>query len=256
MSYSMDMTDKVVLVTGGAKGVGDGIVDVFLRAGAELEICGRTAPEELRSWEGRTPVFTTVDVRDDEQVKAWVDDIVARRGRIDIVINNAGGAPFADFAPSSLRLHRKILDLNFTAAAVVAHAAYPALSAAPDGVLINITSISGRRPSPGTAVYGAAKAALDSLGGSLAVEWAPKVRVNSISCGLVATPGSEDHYGDAEQFAAVEATIPRGRMATPAEIGQACLLLASPLASHVTGAVLPVDGGGEWPAFLQHTPNG
>lgn len=257
MSYSMDMAGKVVLVTGGAKGVGDGIVDVFLRAGAELEICGRTAPEELRSFEGRTPTFTTVDVRDDEQVTAWIDDIVARRGRIDVVINNAGGAPFADFAPSSLRLHRKVLELNFTSAAIVAHAAYPALSTAPDGgVLINITSISARRPSPGTAVYGAAKAALESLGGSLAVEWAPKVRVNSISCGLVATPGSESHYGNAEQFAAVEATIPRGRMATPAEIGQACLLLASPLASHVTGAVLPVDGGGEWPAFLQHTPNG
>lgn len=257
MSYSIDMAGKVVMVTGGAKGVGDGIVDVFLRAGAELEICGRTVPDELRSWEGRTPTFRAVDVREEDQVQGWVDDIMARHGRIDVVINNAGGAPFSDFAPASLRFHRKILDLNFTSAAVVAHATYPALREAADGgVLINITSISARRPSPGTAVYGAAKAALDSLGGSLAVEWAPHVRVNSISCGLVATPGSESHYGDAEQFAAVEATIPRGRMATPAEIGQACLLLASPLAAHVTGAVLPVDGGGEWPAFLQHTPNG
>jgi NAD(P)-dependent dehydrogenase (short-subunit alcohol dehydrogenase family) len=122
-------------------------------------------------------------------------------------------------------------------------------------VVLNITSISARRPSPGTAVYGAAKAALESLTGSLAVEWAPRIRVNAVSCGLVATPGSLEHYGDAEQIARVAATIPRGAFATPQEIGAACLLLASPLASHVTGAVLDVDGGGEWPAFLQHTPN-
>ncbi len=254
MSYSIDMTDKVVLVTGGGRGVGDGIVETFLKAGAHVEICGRTEPAELRSVDGRTPVFTSVDVREDDQVQQWCDDIVARRGSIDIVINNAGGAPFANFVPASLRLHRKVLDLNFFAAASVAHAAYPALSAS-KGVLINITSISARRPSPGTAVYGAAKAALDSLTGSLAVEWAPDIRVNSISCGLVATADSGDHYGNAEQVAAVESTIPRGRMAKPVEIGEACLLLASPLAGHVTGAVLAVDGGGEWPAFLQHTPN-
>jgi NAD(P)-dependent dehydrogenase (short-subunit alcohol dehydrogenase family) len=171
------------------------------------------------------------------------------------VVNNAGGAPYAEFVAGSPRFHAKISDLNFMSAVLVLLAAYPHLRAAEHGVVVNITSISARRPSPGTAVYGAAKAALESLTTSLAVEWAPDIRVNAISCGLVATPGSADHYGDAEQFAKVAATIPRGVLATPEEIGQACLLLTSPLASHVTGAVLNVDGGGEWPAFLQHTPN-
>lgn len=253
MAFTIDLSDHVVLVTGGARGVGAGIVETFLAAGAAVEICGRTRPGAGTQPEGVH--FSAVDVRESAQVSAWVEDVASRRGRIDVVVNNAGGAPYADFASASPRFHAKINDLNFMAAAYVALAAHPALCAAPDGVLLNITSISARRPSPGTAVYGAAKAALESLTTSLAVEWAPDIRVNAISCGLVDTPGSTDHYGDAEQYARIAATIPRGVFATPAEIGQACLLLASPLASHVTGAVLNVDGGGEWPAFLQHTPN-
>jgi NAD(P)-dependent dehydrogenase (short-subunit alcohol dehydrogenase family) len=137
----------------------------------------------------------------------------------------------------------------------VAQAAHPVMNAQEDGgVVLNITSISARRASPGTAVYGAAKAALESLTVSLAVEWAPRVRINAVSCGLVETEGSADHYGDSEEMARVAATIPRGVFARPADVGAACALLASPLAAHITGAVLNVDGGGEWPAFLQHAP--
>lgn len=254
MAFTLDMTGKVVLVTGGARGVGDGIVQTFLEAGADLEICGRTAPESLREVDGRRPHFESVDVRDADQVSGWVQGVVERRGRVDVVVNNAGGAPFVDFASASPRFHAKVTDLNFMSAVYVGLATYPLMKET-EGVFLNITSISARRSSPGTAVYGAAKAALESLTTSLAVEWAPEIRVNAVSCGLVATPGSTDHYGDEEQFAKVAATIPRGVFATPTEIGNACLLLASPLASHVTGAVLNVDGGGEWPAFLQHTPN-
>lgn len=254
MAVEIDFADRVVLVTGGGRGVGDGIVQVFLEAGAEVEICGRMAPETLREVEGRSPVFTSVDVRDADQVSAWVADVLERRGHIDVVVNNAGGSPFADFIDSSPHYADKVAALNFMATAYVCHAVYPALKAS-GGSVVNITSISARRPSPGTAIYGAAKAAVESLTTSLGVEWAPEVRVNAVSCGLVETPGSADHYGDAEQFARVSATIPRGVLARPEEIGRACLMLASPLASHITGAVLNVDGGGEWPAFLQHTPN-
>lgn len=256
MSLVIDLSGWVVLVTGGARGVGEGIVEMFLRAGAEVEICGRTDPGELRSVDGRSARFSTVDVRENEQVAAWVADVVARRGRIDVAVNNAGGAPFAGFADASLRFHRKILDLNFLSATYVAHAVYEVMAAQKSGgSVINITSISARRPSPGTAVYGAAKAALESFTTSLAVEWAPGIRVNAISCGLVATSGAAEHYGDAETYAKLQATIPRGQLADPLEIGAACVMLASPLSSHITGAVLNVDGGGEWPAFLAHTPN-
>ncbi|MFE6508439.1 SDR family oxidoreductase [Nocardioides sp. NPDC057767] len=254
MAYKIDMTDQVVLVTGGAKGVGDGIVQVYLEAGATVEICGRSTPMRLREVDGRTPHFSPVDVREADQVKGWVDDIGRRRGRIDVVLNNAGGAPYSAFSTASPRFHAKVNDLNFMSAAYVALAAHPHLVES-HGSMVNITSISARRPSPGTAVYGAAKAALESLTTSLAVEWAPEVRVNAVSSGLVETPGSADHYGDAAQVARVAATIPRGVFASPPDIGRACLFLSSDWARHVTGAVLNVDGGGEWPAFLQHTPN-
>lgn len=254
MSLTIDLQDTVVMLSGGGRGVGRGIATRFLDAGAEVEICGRTAPESPVESSGRTATFHEVDVRDPEAVDRWVAAVVERHGRIDTVINNAGGGPFSRFEEGSPRYMRAITDLNFLSAAFVSRAAYPYLLAA-RGSVINITSISARRPSPGTAVYGAAKAALESLTKSVATEWAPHVRVNAVSCGLVATDAGLEHYGTPEQFARVAATIPRGQLADPAEIGNVCVMLASPLSSHVTGAVLAVDGGGEWPAFIAHTPN-
>ena len=98
--------------------------------------------------------------------------------------------------------------------------------------------------------YGAAKAGLVNLTTSLAVEWGPRVRVNAITAGLIRTEQSHLHYGDEAGIAAVAATIPLGRMAVPADIGNTCLYLASPLASYVSGSALLVHGGGEKPAFL------
>lgn len=255
MSYSLDMTGKVVVVTGGAKGLGDGIVEVFLNAGATVEICGRSVPEKLREVDGRSPHFTAVDVRDADAVALWMKDIEDRHGRLDVLVNNAGGAPFANFAEASPRLALKVNELNFLSAAYVMHGAYSLLKATDDSVVLNITSISAIRTSPGTAVYGAAKAALESLTVSLGTEWAPDVRLVNVRCGLIDTDAAEDHYGSPEAYAAIAATIPRGQLASPAEVGQVCLLLASPLASHVTGTTINVDGGGEIPAFLAHTPN-
>jgi NAD(P)-dependent dehydrogenase (short-subunit alcohol dehydrogenase family) len=118
------------------------------------------------------------------------------------------------------------------------------------GVIVNVASVSGTRPSPGTAAYGAAKAGLLNLTQSLAVEWAPKVRVNAVTPGLVLTEQSHLHYGDAAGVAAVAATVPLGRMAEPRDVAEACFFLASPAARYVTGANLLVHGGGERPAFL------
>jgi NAD(P)-dependent dehydrogenase (short-subunit alcohol dehydrogenase family) len=110
--------------------------------------------------------------------------------------------------------------------------------------------VSALRPSPGAAAYGAAKAGLIALSASLAVEWAPKVRTNCVAAGMVETELSHLHYGDAAGLARVAATVPLGRMGQPRDIGDACLFLASPLASYVTGSTLLVHGGGERPAFL------
>lgn len=118
------------------------------------------------------------------------------------------------------------------------------------GSIVSISSVSGRRPSPGTASYAAAKAGVDSLTATLAVEWAPKVRVNAVVAGMVATEQAELFYGDSDSQAAVAATVPLGRLARPDEIGWATAFLASDAASYISGATLPVHGGGEPPPYL------
>ena len=123
------------------------------------------------------------------------------------------------------------------------------------GTIINIASVSGTRPSPGTAAYGAAKAGLLNLTQTLAVEWAPKVRVNAVTAGMIRTEQAHLHYGDEEGIARVAATVPLGRLGEPRDVGNVCLFLASPLASYVSGANLLVHGGGEKPAYLEAVAN-
>jgi len=167
------------------------------------------------------------------------------------VVNNAGGSPFALAADASPRFHQKIIELNLLGMLHVSQAANAVMQKQPHGgSIISISSVSGRRPSPGTAAYGAAKAGVDSLTTTLAVEWAPKVRVNAVVVGMVATEQAELFYGDDESQAAVAATVPLGRLAKPEEIGWAAAFLASDAASYVSGSTLAVHGGGEPPPYL------
>jgi NAD(P)-dependent dehydrogenase (short-subunit alcohol dehydrogenase family) len=248
---ALDYTGKVVLVTGGSRGVGRGIAERFLAAGAEVVICGRSEPESLPSAGPRRAVFVAADVRENEQVDRLVAATVERSGRLDVLIANAGGAPAVDAASVSPRFHEKIIQLNLIAPLHCAQRANAAMQKQPEGgVIVFITSVSGMRPSPGTAAYGAAKAGLISLAQSLAVEWAPKVRVVAAAAGMVRTEQSHLHYGDEAGIAAVGATVPLGRIAEPGDVGDACLYLASPLARYVSGTTLLLHGGGEKPAFL------
>ncbi len=238
-------------MTGGSRGVGRGIAERFLAAGAEVVICGRSEPESLPSAGARRAVFMAADVRETEQVDRLVAATVERCGRLDVLIANAGGAPAVDAASVSPRFHEKIIQLNLIAPLHCAQRANAAMQKQPEGgVIVFITSVSGMRPSPGTAAYGAAKAGLISLAQSLAVEWAPKVRVVAAAAGMVRTEQSHLHYGDEAGIAAVGATVPLGRIAEPSDIGDACLYLASPLARYVSGTTLLLHGGGEKPAFL------
>ncbi|RLQ21481.1 SDR family oxidoreductase [Seongchinamella sediminis] len=247
----MDFHGKVVLVTGGGKGIGRGISESFLAAGAEVLICGRSQPDSLPAAGGRQALFTPCDVRDFEQVEACVEFAVQQFGRLDVLVNNAGGAPHADAATASPRFSESIIRLNLIAPLNFCQVANRVMQQQDSGgCIINIASVSTIRPSPGTAAYGAAKAGLVNLGTSLAVEWAPKVRVNAVIVGLTRTEQAHLHYGDEEGIAAVGSTIPLGRMAVPEDIGNACLFLASPLASYVSGTSFAVHGGGEKPAFL------
>ena len=173
-----------------------------------------------------------------------ISGVVDRHGRLDVVVNNAGGSPYADAASMSPRLAERVIALNLLAPFYVAQAANAVMQTQPEGgVILNIGSVAARRPAPGTSAYNAAKAGLAVLTRSLALEWAPKVRVNQVSPGLVQT--------EAETYAdGVERTIPMGRLAQPSDVGAACLMLCTAQARFITGADLYVDGGGEIPAFL------
>ena len=251
MNNPLDFAGKTVIVTGGGKGIGRGIAECFLTAGAEVVICGRSQPETLPQGGGREAVFTPCDVRDYEQVEACVNFTLERFGRLDVLVNNAGGAPHADAATASPRFSEAIIRLNLIAPLNFSQVANRVMQQQEEGgSIVNIASVSTLRPSPGTAAYGAAKAGLVNLGSSLAVEWAPRVRVNAVVAGLTETEQSQLHYGDAAGLAAVAATIPLERMGQPRDVGNACLFLASPLASYISGTSFAVHGGGEKPAFL------
>ncbi|MEU9008197.1 SDR family oxidoreductase [Streptomyces sp. NPDC048479] len=241
----MELDGRVAVVTGGTRGVGAGIARAFLRAGAEVVFCARRPPE--------VPVtgaeFVPLDLRDPAAVGEFFDLVVARHGRLDALVNNAGGTPYRLLGEGDAARHARVIELNLTAPLTASLAAYGHLKAA-GGSIVMIGSVSGGRPSPGTAAYGAAKAGLENLARSMAVEWAPEVRVNTLVLGMVRTEQSHLHYGDEEGIAAVGRTVPLGRLAEPSEVGDAAVFLASERAAYVSGASLLVHGGGERPAFL------
>ena len=253
MPPTIDLTGKVALVTGGTRGLGRDIAARLQQAGCVVAVCGRNAPSDLSAGIS----FYKADIREADQAKALVDSVVAETGRLDFLINNAGGSPASDAATASPRFVDAILKLNLVGPLYMAQAAYPHLKAAGGGSIINIASVSGARPSPGTAIYGAAKAGLLNLTQSLAQEWgADQIRVNAIIAGLMTTENAEATYGDADAQAKVAASMPLGRMGTGDDLAGAVLWLCSDLSGWVSGARIQVDGGGERPYFLDLVKGG
>ncbi|WP_405853066.1 SDR family oxidoreductase [Streptomyces sp. NBC_00090] len=245
----MELDGRVVLVTGGTRGVGAGIARAFLRAGAHVAVCARRPPDTPVEAAGRTAEFHPLDLREPAAVREFFTAFAERYGRLDALVNNAGGTPYRLLGEGEAERHARVVELNLTAPLAVSLAAHPLLRAS-RGAVVMIGSVSGTRPSPGTAAYGAAKAGLENLARSMAVEWAPEVRVNTLVLGMVRTELSHLHYGDEAGLAAVGRTVPLGRLAAPDEIGEAAVFLASDRAAYVSGASLLVHGGGERPAFL------
>lgn len=251
----LDFSGRAVLVTGGTKGIGRVIAETFLAAGADVAVCGRHEPEHPPHAGGRDAVFLAADVREAGQAADLVERTVHRLGRLDVAVNNAGGSPEADSATVSPRFVDKIVALNMLAPFYVAQAAHAVMRQQDTGgSVINIGSVSAHDPQPGTAAYSAAKAGLLMFTKALALEWAPRVRVNHITTGLIRTESAEWTYGD-DGGEAVASVIPMDRMATPGDVAGACLYLAGDLSSYVTGADLAVHGGGEVPARYVVTRN-
>jgi NAD(P)-dependent dehydrogenase (short-subunit alcohol dehydrogenase family) len=236
----------VVLVTGGARGLGRILVAAFAEAGYQVATCGRNPPEHGADLPAE---FVPCDVRDADQVGTMVAALHERFGRIDVVVNNAGGTPYAPADEMSPRLFDRVVALNLLAPFYVAQQANRRMQAQPDGGLIlNIGSTAAHRPAPSSAPYVAAKAGLVGLTRALAIEWAPKVRVVQVTAGLMRTELVEETYGSDQ--AAVAATVPAGRFGTGADVAAVCLALCGPGMDYVTGTEVVVDGGGEYPAWL------
>ena len=251
MDNEFNFNGRTVLITGGTRGLGRGTAELFLEAGANVVVCGRTEPDSLPKHENRTALFCACDVRDPESTQALVDYCLQQTGQLDVLINNAGGSPEVDAATVSPRFTKSIIEMNLIGPAVLSQQSCLAMrETSKQGSIVNIASVSAVRPSPGTAAYGAAKAGLVNLTRSLAQEWAPAIRVNAIIAGLAKTESAMDHYGGVEGIAKIEARMPMQRMALPSDIGRACMYLSSNQASYISGTTLEVHGGGEPPAFL------
>jgi NAD(P)-dependent dehydrogenase (short-subunit alcohol dehydrogenase family) len=226
LPLNFGLSGKVVLVTGGVRGVGAGISAVFAEQGATVVTCAR------RPVEGLPYEFHSCDVRDDDNVKGLIDAVVADHGRLDVVVNNAGGSPYVAAAEASAKFSAKIIQLNLLGPlSVSTHANAVMQTQERGGSIVNVESITS----------------------TLAVEWAPKVRVNSVVVGMVETEQSELFYGDADSIAAISKNVPLGRLAKPADVGWAAAFLASDAASYISGASLEVHGGGEPPHYLATT---
>lgn len=237
----MELKGRVAVVTGGTRGAGAGIARAFVSAGADVVVCARRPPEV--PLEGAE--FAPLDVRDPDAVRAFF----AALPRLDVLVNNAGGGPYRLLADADAERHTRVVELNLLAPLTASLAAYEHLKRS-RGSVVMIGSVSGSRPSPGSAAYGAAKAGLENLARSMAVEWAPDVRVNTLVVGMVRTELAHLHYGGEDGVAAVASTVPLGRLAEPSDVGAAAVFLASDAAAYVTGASLLVHGGGERPLFL------
>jgi NAD(P)-dependent dehydrogenase (short-subunit alcohol dehydrogenase family) len=248
VALTIDFAGQTVLITGGTKGVGRGIATRFADAGATVVVCARNEPAEAlpNGWH-----FLAADVRDADHATATVNAAHDIAGRLDFVVNNAGGGPMGPSATVPARVSERVVMLNLLAPLYIAQAANRHMQEqAAGGAIVNIGSVTAIRPSPLSAAYGAAKAGLLNLTMSHAMEWAPKVRVNFIACGMILTEQSYVYYGDDAGIARVGATVPLGRLAQPSEIGDVAVWLASPLSSYVTGATVYAHGGGERPPFL------
>lgn len=247
MESSLNGASRVALVSGGTRGLGRAIATHLLRQGWRVAICARRPAEAL---DGAS--FYAADLREPDQCTALVNDVLRDFGRLDLLVNNAGGTPAEPLATSSPKLIEKIIGLNLLAPLYLSRAAYEALRAA-RGSIVNIASISGRRVAPGTVAYGAAKAGLINATQGLAMEWGPEVRCNAIVVGLVESTEQQDHYGDAAAARRIAGLVPMQRLTRGSDVAECVTWLASEGAAYVTGSAIEMHGGGEIPAFLALT---
>jgi len=235
MDAPQDLDGRVALVIDGADSIGRAVTDRLLAAGAQVAVSTRNQPDELPTgarWFG-------ADVREPDEADGLIAAVVEHHGHLDVVVTGPGGSTAADAATASPTFTTAVVTLNLLAPLWVGRAANEVMQDQDDGgAIVNLGPLDGLGASPGTAAYGAAKAGLVHLTQSLAVEWAPRVRVNCVSAGHLTTGSAE------------AAAVPLQRLGTGADVAEAVAHLASPSSAYVTGANLMVHGGDDRPAYL------
>lgn len=239
---------KTAIVTGAGRGIGAATARALAEAGADLVLASRTAEQleavaaDVRAFGGRALVVPT-DVNENENIVALANAAIEQFGRIDIVVNNAGGTPPRPFLDTSPGYFERAFHFNTTTAFVLSKAAVPQMLEQGEGTIVNISSAIGRLRDRGFTAYGTAKAALTHLTRLMAADLAPKVRVNAIAVGSVATSALETVLTDDSLRSEMVSGTPLKRLGEPDDIALCALYLASPAASFITGKIFEVDGG-------------
>ena len=248
------MTDKVAIVTGAGRGIGRGVAVALAEMGADVVCAARTEKEiaataEAVSGFGRRALPISCDVTDIAQLEALPRRAMETFGRLDVLVNNAGGYPPMSIADTDLASWEWCMKFNVTSAFLLTRACLPHLQAGEGGSILNISSAAGRIVQKNFVAYGTAKAALSFMSRQMAAELAPRVRVNALAVGAVETSALKPFLSD-ELRGAMEALTPMGRIGTVEDIATAAVWLLSPAGGWVTGKVVEVDGGTEktnWP---------
>jgi 7-alpha-hydroxysteroid dehydrogenase len=239
---------KTAIVTGSGRGIGAATALAFAEQGANVVLTARTAEqieavaEQARSF-GAQAVTVPGDVNDDAFLESLVERAVGELGGVDIVVNNAGGSMPQAFLDTSMRSFEKAFHFNVSTAFRLTQLAVPHLLTSDGGSVINISSAMGRLVDRGFVAYGTAKGALAHMTRLLATDLAPKIRVNGIAVGSIATSALEVVLTNDDLRTQMEEGTPLGRIGEPADIAICALYLASPAGAYITGKLIEVDGG-------------
>ncbi len=240
------MPGKVVIITGGAQGIGAATAEEFVRKGWRVAILDLTFDERLKlpSDDSRVLVLET-DVCNEESVQQSINQVAKHFGRVDALVNNAGIQSWSSLEDMEIDTWRKVMETNFFGSLFCMSAAAKHMVTQGAGAVVNVLSIMAERGAPKRGPYSASKAALQAVTRTAAVEWGKKgIRVNGIGPGYIETPLMTEYFESGQiDKCALEALIPFGRVGTPAEIAKVILFLASDDSSYITGQTVFVDGG-------------
>ncbi len=253
---------QVALITGGGTGIGYGVAELLASLGTHVVIASRRtehlepAVERLRG-AGGSASFAQLDVRDPERVRAVVNEVTTEFGRIDVLVNNAAGNFYAPSESLSANAFRAVLEIDLFGTFYCSQAVFAPMRDGGGGRIVNISMTLHYRGWPQMAHATAAKAGVDALTRTLAMEWAPhRIRVNAIAPGPIPTEGvrraftppdpkAPDVFGASTETERLARAIPLGRWGEPRDIANAVAYLASPAGDWITGAIFVIDGG-EW----------